>query len=197
MLIKKNVVIDLNGYTLDGNLASYKYQLLQSSSDYNPSVVLTSSKNEAKINAGDKSVILGYASTTIYNVEINVGTVKSSSNTPFNVYGDLTLGAGTVVNVEFLGTSLISNNGQIAIVIDGATINVKTFRVNGGSMIYINNATTVALNNAEFNVVLDTTYSSKLISSANNVTVNNCKYNVTDLDGAKYNVTDTYGWVKA
>jgi len=197
LLMKKDIVIDLNGYALEANLPSYVDNLLQSSSDTDPSVIILSKKEGAKINAGAKSVILGYGSTAIYNVEINVGDVRSSSFNTFKVYGDLTLGAGTVVNVEFLGTSLISNSGAVAIVIDGAVINAKTFRVNGGSVISLNQATTVKMNNVEFNIGLDTTYSSKLISVANNVTANGCVYNVADLDGAKYNVTETYGFAKA
>jgi hypothetical protein len=173
-------------------------KLLQSSSDTDPDVLITSSKSGAKINAGDKSVILGYGRTSIYNVEINVGEIKSSSYTTFNVYGDLTLGEGTVVNVAYLGTSLINNNGAIAIVIDGAQINVGEFKVNGGAMISINQATTVQLSDTEVNVGLNRTYGSYFISQENKATISGCEFNVLGTDGANYTVSETgKQWVAA
>ena len=196
LLIKKDVTIDLNGFTVDENISSNN--MLQSSSDTKPDVIITSFKSGAKINAGAKSLILGYGSTSISNVEINVGTIKSSSLTTFNVYGDLTLGEGTVVNVEHLGTSLISNNGAIAIVIDGAEINVDEFKVNGGAVISINQATTVELNNTEINVELLTisNFGSSFISQENKAAVNGCTFNVVGSDGISYTVSDTYKqWV--
>jgi uncharacterized protein YaiI (UPF0178 family) len=168
LLIKKNIAIDLNGYTLNANMSADK--LLQSSSDTDPDVLITSSKSGAKINAGDKSVILGYGRTSIYNVEINVGEIKSSSYTTFNVYGDLTLGEGTVVNVDYLGTALISNNGAHAIVIDGAQINVGTFKTNGTAII--------TLNNASFG-------GDSLVSKVEGVTIEDCTFDVTDSNAVK------------
>ena len=183
LLIKKPVVIDLNGHAVNANLSANT--LFQSSSDTDPSVLIFSSESGAKINAGDKSVILGYGSTTINNVEINVGTVKSSSLTPFNVYGNLNLGEGTVVNVEFLGTSLISNNGAIAIAIDGAAINVGTFKANS-PVISLNNATTVALNNAYVKIgtfVLSQFGGDCLASKVDGITIEGCTFDVTNSNG--------------
>ena len=170
-----------------------------------PKMVITSSESGAKINAGGKSVLLGYGSTEFYNVEINVTEIKSSSYTTFNVYGDLTLGEGTVVNVEYLGTSLISNNGKQAIVIDGAKINIGTFKVNGGAMISLAKGTTLAIEDTDVTVGLDTTYTSYFISCADNATIaDDCTFDVTDADGAIYdveykpdaNVGAKYAWTK-
>ena len=147
LLIKKDTIIDLNGQNLAGSLTSGA--LIQSQSNAAPSVVVTSSKSGATINAGNSTVILGYGSTEFYNVAINV---ERATTAPFNVYGDLTLGAGVTVQVDFLGTSLISNSGSVDIAIDGATLNVSEFKVNAGYMINVNNATTVAIDGAEFNV---------------------------------------------
>ena len=189
LLIKKNVAIDLNGYTLNANMSADK--LLQSSSDTDPDVLITSSKSGAKIDAGDKSVILGYGRTSIYNVEINVGEIKSSSYTTFNVYNDLTLGEGTVVNVGYLGTALINNNGAIKIVIDGAQINVGEFKVSGGAMISVNNSTTVQLSDTAVNVGLNTTYASYFISQENKATISGCEFNVRGTDDVNYTVSET------
>ena len=200
LLVKKDVVIDLNGYIVSANMS--QNPLFQSSSDTDPSMIITSSKPGAKINAGDKSVLLGYGSTEFYNVEINVGEIKSSTYTTFKVYGDLTLGEGTVVNVDYLGTSLISNNGKVAIVIDGAEINVGTFKVNGGAMISLTSGTTLALNDTGVTVGLDTTYTSYFISKAENATIEDCTFTVT-ANSATYdieykpddNVGARYVWV--
>jgi len=186
LLVKKDVIINLNGYNVTANMS--QSTMFQSSSDSEPSLIITSSKEGAKINAGGKSVLLGYGSTEFYNVEINVTEIKSSSYTTFNVYGDLTLGEGTVVNVEYLGTSLISNNGKQAIVIDGAKINVAEFKVNGGAMISLAMGTTLALNDTEVTVGLNTTYTSYFISRADNATIKGCTFNVADANGERYGV---------
>lgn len=198
LIIRKNVIIDLNGYNLGGTVRSYENQLLQSSSDTDPHVVITSSKSGATINAGDKSVILGYGKTEIYNVEINVGTVTSSQYAPFKVYGDLTLGAGVAVNVDYLGTSLIANSAKADVVIDGAKINVDEFNVNAGYMISVNDATTVDIEDAEFNVKLtyNPTFPPYFVKPAN-ATIENTSFNVTDTEATKaYTFNENYKWVE-
>ena len=203
LLVKKDVVINLNGKTVT---ASFTGNMFQSSSDTDPSMTITSTAPGAKINAlgGNISVLLGYGSTVINNVTIYVESSKSSSYNPFKVYGDLTLGEGTVVNVGYLGTSLINNNGANEIVIDGAKINVDTFKVNGGAMISLTRSATLALKGTEVNVGLDTTYPSYFISNADNATIEGCTFDVTDANGATYdiefkpdaNVGAKYAWVK-
>ena len=203
LTVKKDAVIDLNGYTLDAKVSSN--YLFESSSDTDPSMIITSSKNGAVINAGDKAVLLGYGSTEIYNVTINVGTTSSAVGNPFNVRGNLTIGEGTVINVEKLNNSLISNHEKVNIVIDGAKINVDTFKVNGGAMISLVNGTTIAIDDTEVNVGLDATYTSYFISKANNATIGeNCTINVKDAAGTAYGITykadanvgDKYAWEK-
>lgn len=201
LMAKKDVVIDLNGKTIT---APSNGAMFQSQSNAAPSLTITSSKSGAKINAGGNSVLLGYGSTKFYNVEINVGEIKSSSYTTFKVYGDLTLGEGTVVNVDYLGTSLISNNGANAIVIDGAKINIGTFKTNAGAIISLTKGATLALNDTEVKVGLDTTYTSYFISNADNATINDCTIDVTDANDATYdielkpdaNVGAKYVWVQ-
>ena len=199
LMAKKDAVIDLNGNTMTAPSSGVMFQ---SQSNAAPSMIITSSKDGAVINAGDNAVLLGYGSTEIYNVEINVDTTSGS---PFSVYGDLTIGEGTVINVKNLKNSLINNNGKVNIVIDGAEINVDTFKVNGGAMISLANGTTLAIDNTEVNVGLDTTYTSYFISKANNATIGeNCTINVKDAEGAAYGITyktdanvgDKYAWEK-
>jgi len=202
LMAEKDVVIDLNGYTVDANMS--QNTMFQSQSNAKPSMIITSSKSGAEINAGGKSVLLGYGSTEFYNVEINVGEIKSSSYTTFNVYGDLTLGEGTVVNVGYLGTALISNNGSVDIDINGAEINVGTFKVNGGAMISLTQGTTLALKDTEVEVGLDTTYTSYFITKAEGATIEKCTFNVTDTNNTNYdiklkpdaNVGARYAWVQ-
>lgn len=204
LMTTKDVVINLNGKTVT---ASFTGNMFQSSSDTDPSMTITSTAPGAKINAlgGNISVLLGYGSTVINNVTIYVESSKSSSYNPFKVYGDLTLGEGTVVNVDYLGTSLISNNGANDIVIDGAEINVGTFKVNGGAMISLSRGATLVLEDTEVTVGLDTTYTSYFISNADEAEVKkDCTFNVTDANGATYdiefkpdaNVGAKYAWVK-
>ena len=187
LMAKKDAVIDLNGNTMTAPSSGVMFQ---SQSNAAPDITITSSQSGAKINAGSNAVLLGYGSTEIYNVEINVDNATSNSK-PFSVYGDLTLGEGTVVNINNLGTSLINNSGAVNIVIDGAKINVKEFKVNGGSMISINQATTVEMNNTEVTVGLNTTYTSYFVSQENKATINNCTFNVNGSDNVKYTVSET------
>jgi hypothetical protein len=89
-------------------------------------------------------------------------------------------------------------NGKIAIVIDGAQINVGEFKVNGGAMISINQATTVQLSDTEVNVGLNRTYTSYFISQENKATISGCEFNVLGTDGANYTVSETgKQWVAA
>lgn len=204
LMIKKNVVIDLNGYTLD--TATNGSKMLQLSSDTDPSVMITSSKEGAEINAGVNAVALAYGALDISNVTINVGEVKTSSVVPFQMYNDLTLGKGTIVNVDFLGTSLISNSGAANIVIDGAIITASVFKVNGSAMISISQTSKVAIENSMISVGLDMTYTSYFISrSQDNVTVENTTFTVVDAFGLVCGITKvvnddatvTYAWSNA
>ena len=186
LMAKKDVVIDLNGKTItapsSGNMFQYQ-------SNAEPSITITSSTAGAEINVtgGDTSVLLGYGSTVIKNVTINVTGCDNYSPNPFNVYGDLTLGEGTVVNVDYLGTALISNNGAIAIVIDGAKINIGTFKTNGTAIITLNNASTLEMKNTEMTIdefVLSSFGGDSLVSKIDGVTIEDCTFNVTDSNGA-------------
>jgi len=186
LMTKKNAVIDLNGNTITAPASG---NMFQSSSDSDPSLFITSSADGAEINVsgGDTAVLLGYGSTVIKNVTINVTGCDNFSPAPFNVYGDLTLGEGTVVNVDYLGSSLISNNGKVAIVIDGADINIGTYKTNGGAIIYRNQATTVEMKNTSMkiaNFVLSPFGGDKLVDKLAGVTIENCTFDVTDSNGA-------------
>lgn len=184
LIAKKDAVIDLNGKTIT---APSSGAMFQSQSNAAPSMIITSSTAGAEINAGSNTVLLGYGSTEISNVTINVEKATSSSSTPFNVYGDLTLGEGTVVNVDTLGTALINNNGAVDIVIDGAEINIGTFKVNGGSVISLNQASTLKMKDTRVKIeefVLSSFGGDSLVSKVDGVTINGCTFDVTDSNGA-------------
>lgn len=184
LMAKKDVVIDLNGNTITAPSSGVMFQ---SQSNAAPSMIITSSTAGAAINAGSNTVLLGYGSTEISNVTINVENATSSSSVPFNVYGDLTLGKGTVVNVDNLGTSLISNNGAVDIVIDGAEINIGTFKVNGSSVISLNKASTLEMKDTNVkigNFVLSSFGGDSLVSKVDGVTIDGCTFDVTDSNGA-------------
>ena len=196
LLVKKDVVLDLNGHTVSANMS--QTPLFQSQSNAAPSMTITSSVAGAAINVsgGDTSVILGYGSTEISNVTINVTGCDNYSPNPFNVYGDLTLGEGTVVNVDYLGTSLISNNGAVDIVIDGADINIGTFKTNAGTVISLNQASTLEMKNTDIKIdtyVLSNFGGESLISKVNGVTITDCTFDVTDSNGASRNVEEKNG----
>lgn len=162
--------------------------MFHSGSDKDPSLTITSSVDGAKINVtgGKTAVLLGYGSTEIKNVTINVTGGNNLSPNPFNVYGDLTIGEGTVVNVDFLGTALISNNGKVAISIDGAEFNIGTFKRNG-LMIDLNNATTFEMKNTTMKIdeyVLSTFGGEGLVKLIDGVTIENNTFDVTDSNGA-------------
>ncbi len=180
LMTKKNAVIDLNGKTITAPASG---NMFQSSSDSDPNLFITSSTPGAAINVtgGDTAVLLGYGSTVIKNVTINVEGCDNLSPNPFKVYGDLTLGEGTVVNVDYLGTALISNNGKVAIDIDGAEINIGTYKTNGGAMISLTSGTTLALKDTKIKVGLDTTYTSYFISKAENATIKGCTFDVKNV----------------
>ncbi len=208
---KKDVVIDLNGKTITAEFSGFNMNMFQSQSNAAPSMTITSSVAGAVIDATNATLNNGvvhcYGKTEIRNVTINAGSntvvhvqgnngsveiydtvINAASGKPFNVAGDFTLGEGTVVNVTNLGSSLISNSGKHAIVIDGAQINVGTFKVNGGAMISLTSGTTLALKGTEVNVGLDTTYTSYFISRAENTTIEGCTFDVTDANGGTYDI---------
>ena len=123
----------------------------------------------------------------INNVTINVTGCDNKSPNPFKVYGDLTLGEGTVVNIDYLGTALINNNGKVAVVIDGAKINVGTFKTNGTAIITLNNASTLEMKDTDIkiaNFVLSSFGGDSLVSKVDGVTIDGCNFDVTDSNGA-------------
>ena len=185
LMTTKDVVIDLNGNTMTTPSSG---AVFQSQSNASPDITITSSVPGAAINVsgGDTAVLLGYGSTVIKNVTINVTGCDNYSPSPFNVYGDLTIGEGTVVNIDYLGSALISNSGAVNIVIDGAEINIGTFKRNG-VMIDLNNATTFEMKNTTMkinNYVLSQFGGEGLINKIDGVTIENCTFDITDSNGA-------------
>ena len=203
LMATKDVVIDLNGNEITAPASG---NMFQSQSNASPDIIITSSTAGAAINisGGDTAVLLGYGSTVIKNVTINVNGCDNYSPNPFKVYGDLTLGEGTVVNVDYLGTSLINNNGANAIVIDGAKINIGTFKTNAGAIISLSKGATLALKNTEVKVGLDTTYTSYFIKNADGATITGCTFDITDKNGTAYDIVfkpdasvgAKYAWVQ-
>ena len=186
LMAYKDVVIDLNGKTITAPATG---NMFQSQSNAAPSMTISSSKSGAAINVsgGDTSVLLGYGSTVIENVTINVTGCDNYSPNPFSVYGDLTLGKGTVVNVDYLGTALIDNNGAVDVVIDGAEINIGTFKTNGTTLITLNQASTLVMKDTTMkidNFVLSQFGGEGLVDKIDGVTVDSCTFNVTDSNGA-------------
>ena len=201
LALKKDIVIDLNGYTISAGFTSSK--LIQVYDKSNANVIVTSSKEGAQLNVAGNALILNYGNVEFSNVAINVGEIKSSSYVTFQTYGNLTLGKGAVVNVEYLGTSVISANGACEVVLDGAVINVETFVVNWSPFIYKANATVLTINEADINIksLGNEKYPAYSYFTSNNllVTINECNFDV-NLDGKKYvavNKDDKYRWVKA
>ena len=185
LMTNEDAVIDLNGNAIT---APANGNMFHSGSDNEPSILITSSTAGAEINVsgGDVSVLLGYGSTVIENVTINITGCDNQSPNPFKVYGDLTIGEGTVVNIDYLGTALISNSGAVNIVIDGAEINIGTFKRNG-VMIDLNNATTFEMKNTTMkidNYVLSQFGGEGLIKKIDGVTIENCTFDITDSNGA-------------
>jgi len=186
LMAKKDAFIDLNGNTIT---APSSGDMFQSQSNAAPSMTITSSVPGAEINVsgGDTAVLLGYGSTEISNVTINVTGCDNYSPNPFKVYGDLTLGEGTVVNVDYLGTALINNNGKVAINIDGAEINIGKFKTNGTAIITLNQASTLEIKNTNIKIdefVLSPYGGDSLVSKIDGVTIENCTFDVTDSNGA-------------
>lgn len=200
LMTTKDVVIDLNGKTLTAPATG---SMFHSQSNAHPDITITSSTAGAKINVtgGDTAVLLGYGSTVIENVTINVTGCDKNSPNPFNVYGNLTLGEGTVVNVDYLGTSLISNNGAVAIKINGAEINIGTFKTNATPVIYLNQASTLEINNTEMTIsdFVPSNFGNIFISKADGVTIQNFTFNVKDVTNDveyTYEGTDKYRFVE-
>ena len=186
LMTTKDVVIDLNGNTLT---TSSDY-VFQSQSNAKSNITITSSADGAAINVsgGDTAILLGYGSTEISNVTINVTGCDNYSPNPFNVHGNLILGKGTVVNIDYLGTALISNSGAVDIVIDGAEFNIGTFKTNGTAVITLNKTTNLEIKNTEMkinNFVLSQFGGESLVDKADGVTIENCTFDVTDSNGAR------------
>ena len=186
LVANKDAVIDLNGKKIT---APANGAMFQSQSNAAPDIKITSSVAGAAINVsgGDTSVLLGYGSTVIENVTINVTGCDNASPNPFKVYGDLTIGEGTVINVDYLGTALISDNSANNIVIDGAEINIGTFKTNGTAIVTLNASSTLEMKNTDITIdefVLSPFGGDSLVSKVAGVTIENCTFNVTDSNGA-------------
>ena len=200
LMTTKDVVIDLNGNTITAPSSGC---LFQSQSNAASDLIITSPVAGAEINVsgGDTSILLGYGNTEINNVTLNVTGCDNYSPNPFKVYGDLTLGEGTVVNIDYLGTSLISNSGAVNIVIDGAQINIGTFKTNATPVISLNQASTLEIKNTEMKIdnFVISNFGNIFISKADGVTIENFTFNVTGNDGNEYKYeagTDKYRLVQ-
>lgn len=201
LALKKDVVIDLNGYAISAGFANSK--LFQVYDQSKANVIITSSKEGAKLNVFGNALILNYGSVEFSNVEINVTEIKSSSYQTFKTYGYIKLGKDVVVNVEYLGTSIISATGACEVVIDGATINVGSFVVNWSSFISKGNATVLNIIKANINIdsLGNATYPAYSYFTSDNllVTINECNFNAK-LNDTKYvavNKDGKYRWAKA
>lgn len=185
---RKDVHIDLNGYAISAGFTNST--LFHVASDQKPNVVITSSKEGAELNVFGNGLVLNYGSVEFSNVEINVTDIRSTNYQTFSTYGDIKLGKDVVVNVEFLGTSIISAQGACKIVIDGATINVGTFKING-AFIDLADATELVMKNATVKMtgyVASQFGGPHLIDEYENVTVNDCSFNIADESGTVYKV---------
>ena len=186
------LTLDLNGKTITSTLGAYQFLfqikddfnitssvagakielgssgLAQLSGDYPNSVVNISNVEINKSEKSDKELILNYATVNIENSTINV----VGKGKVFNLYGDLTLGEGVVVNVsDVLGSSFIGTNGTVNVVIDGAEINIDEFKVYGGGLFSLSAASSLKIKDSELNVGVNETYSSKLVYNPQNATV--------------------------
>ena len=189
VIFRNNVHIDLNGYAISAGCTNST--LFQVASDQKPNVVITSSKEGAELNVFGNGLVLNYGSLEFSNVEINVTDIRSTNYQTFNTYGDIKLGKDVVVNVEYLGTSIISAQGACKIVIDGATINVGTFKIHGGALIDLADATELVMENATVEMtgyVVSQFGGPHFIDEYENVTVNNCSFNIADESGTVYKV---------
>jgi len=206
LMATKDAIIDLNGKTIKTTAST---SLFQSQSNAAPSMIITSSVPGAVIDATNSTlnngVVHSYGKTEIRNVTINAGTnkvvqvqgngsveiydtvINAVSGNTFNVAGDFTLGEGTVVNVTNLNSNLINNNGAHKIVINGAEINIGTFKVNGSSVISLNQASTLEMKNTDIkidNFVLSPFGGDSLVSKVDGVTIEDCTFDITDSNGA-------------
>ena len=192
LAVNKGVLtIDLNGFDIK---ADYE----PTASDmgvfqvYNKNgLVLKSSKAGAEINAGGHALVLAYGNVEISNVTINVNEIKSSTFQTFKMNtSDLTIGEGVVINVNYLATSLISGGKNV--VIDGASINVNTFKTNAGVVISNSKYAPVAIKNSTVAITLDPTYTQYFINWSNgeNVVLENNNFIVEDAIGYSYTVEE-------
>ncbi|MBR2614371.1 MAG: hypothetical protein IKC71_02090 [Clostridia bacterium] len=153
--VRKDIIIDLNGYTLTNN--------------------------------GSSEAFLTYAPLTIKNGEIAVGT-----KTAVKAYADVALEdvkLSTADDVVFGTRLLVTQGGCDALVLNKVEIDIAKFKVNGGALIDNNAGTLITLNEVSLDMVLDTTYTAYFIyRSADNVTMTNCTFNITDAEDAVYDV---------
>lgn len=194
------VTLDLNGHTvtstmtntysrlfltrdnfvLTSSVAGSKIELttaaglLQTSSDNKAAIVSVSNVEINQAVNADSELVLNYASLNVEDVVINVTGKKSV----FSTYGNLTVGVAEINVTGVLGTSLINNNGAVEVLLDGTTMNVAGFRVNGGAFFSKNQATSFVLNNVNLDLVIDETYTSYLFNRTENVQVIGGYFNV-------------------
>ena len=223
LVITKETTLDLNGNTLTTSQGAYNKfimaksnldiissvegakielgnaALLQVSSDYPGSVVNIENVVITRTATSGTELVLNYGTLNLKGVTLNL----AGGCGVFNTYGDLTLGQDTIINVSgVLGTSLINNNGAVNILIDGATLNINSFRVFGGALFSRNRSTSFIIEDIELNIVLDETYTSLFMNFVDGVDADGNAlvqlkggiYNVTGASG-KYNVSAEGKWV--
>ena len=213
LTFNKETTIDLNGNTLTTTQGAYNKLffaknnlnvissvagakielgnagLIQVSSDYPDSVVNLENITINRTATSGTDLVLNYGTLNVKNVVFNL---PGGSIQIFNTYGDLTLGEGTEVNVDgVLGTSLINNNGAVNVLIDGARINIDSFRVNGGALFSRNKGSSFVIEDIELNIVLDETYTSRFLNTTEGLDGNDTE--LVQLKGGTYNVTGASG----
>ena len=224
LVIQKPTLIDLNGKTITTTLGAYNKlffaknnfdiisstagakielsnaSLLQVSSDYPNSVVNILNVTISRTATSGSELILNYGTVNTQNTTFNL---PGGSIGVFKTYGDLKLGEGTVVNVTgVLGTSLISNQAAADIIIDGAEINISSFKVNGGALFSRNKGAKFVVEDIKLNIVLDETYTSRFLNTVEGldgnqeqlVKLNGGTYNISGASG-KYSVAEDGRWV--
>ena len=213
LVFNKQTSIDLNGNTLTTSLGAYNKlffaknnlnitsstvgakielanaSLLQVSSDYPNSIVNISNVTISRTATSGSELILNYGTLNVKDTTFNL---PGGSIGVFKMYGDFTLGKGTVINVSgVLGTSLISNQAAADILIDGAEINITSFKVNGGALFSRNKGASFTVEDIKLNIVLDETYTSRFLNTVEGISGSD--ESLVKLNGGTYNVTGASG----
>ena len=213
LTINKQTLLDLNGKTITTSLGAYNKlffakknfdiissiagatielknaALLQVSSDYPNSIVNISNITISRTATSGGELILNYGTLNIENTTFNL---PGGSIGVFKTYGDLNLGEGTVINISgVLGTSLISNQAAANVIIDGAEMNITSFKVNGSALFSRNKGAHFVIEDVELNIVLDETYTSRFLNTVEGIDANGDS--LVQLKGGTYNVTGASG----